>query len=357
MKIISVVGARPQFIKLAGLLHSLEGNFSHTVIHTGQHYDNNMSQLFFDELELSPPAYNLGVGSDSHSRQTAAMMVGLEETFERESPDGVLVYGDTNSTLAGALTASKMHIPVAHIESGLRSFNRRMPEEINRIVADHISDALFAPTPTAMRNLEQEGLLKKSFLIGDVMLEGLRKLSSQAELHKRKLLASLGVKEKQFALATIHRAENTDYREILADILDGLSSIDYPFIFPMHPRTRKRINEFSLENKLGRNIQVIEPVGYLEMFALESSASVILTDSGGIQKESWALNTPCVTIRDETEWVETVESGANKLSGRTPDGIKEAFLFMLGKRLPPLPDFFMLNPSELIPGILKRLWG
>jgi len=285
------------------------------------------------------------------------MMVRLEEALEHESPDGVLVYGDTNSTLAGALTASKMHIPVAHIESGLRSFNRKMPEEINRIVADHVSDLLFAPTPTAMKNLKREGLMRKSFLIGDVMMEGLTKFSPQADRHKCKLLASLGVEEKQFALATIHRAENTDYREILADILDGLSSIDYPVIFPMHPRTRKRINEFSLENKLGRNIQVIEPVGYLEMFALESSASVIFTDSGGIQKESWALNTPCVTIRDETEWVETVESGANKLSGRTPDGIKEAFLFMLGKRLPPLPDFFMLNPSELIPGILKRLWG
>jgi UDP-N-acetylglucosamine 2-epimerase len=326
MKVASIVGARPQFIKAAVVSRELRKQHQEVLIHTGQHYDDNMSQLFFRELDIPEPDYNLGVGSGPHGAQTGTMLVRIERVLRKEKPDWVLVYGDTNSTLAGALAAAKLHIPVAHVEAGLRSFNRRMPEELNRVVVDHVSDLLFAPTETAMKNLEREGLIERAHLVGDVMEEALHYYLPIAR-ERSTILKRLQLDPKSYYLVTVHRAENTDSKQSLENILRALVQLDHPVVFPLHPRTRKMIERFGLGRFLNADgIRYLDPVGYLEMLVLEENALTILTDSGGVQKEAYWLGVPCVTLREETEWVETVETGWNVLAGVETKRILAAIL-------------------------------
>jgi UDP-GlcNAc3NAcA epimerase len=286
------------------------------LVHTGQHYDANMSDVFFDELDIPKPDHHLGVGGGSHGRNTGRMLEALDELMARERPDWVLVYGDTDSTLAGALAAAKLHIPVAHIEAGLRSFNRRMPEEINRVLTDHVASMLFAPTALARNNLRHEGIAEaKIHIVGDVMYDAALYYKKRAR--KPQWFDALGV--ESFALCTIHRAENTDDPLRMRGILDGLALTETAIVLPLHPRTRKQIAEFGLD--LPGNVQVVDPVGYLEMVWLEANCRVVITDSGGVQKEAYFHGKPCVTLRDETEWVELVEAGANVLVGADADRI------------------------------------
>ena len=290
-------------------------------MHTGQHYDNNMSRVFFDELEIPPPDYSLGVGSGLHGEQTGAMLARLEKTLLAEKPDWTLVYGDTNSTLAGALAAAKLHIPVAHIEAGLRSFNRMMPEEINRLVTDHLSDLLLCPSQSAVDNLAAEGITRGVHIVGDVMMDALLTASERSRTQS-KILEKLDLRENEYILATVHRAENSDDTIRLRKILAAFEEVDDQVIFPVHPRTRKVIE--TMKYVPSAKVQLIEPVGYLDMVRLEQSARMILTDSGGIQKEAYWLGVPCVTLRDETEWPETVQSGWNVLSGADTEKIIQA---------------------------------
>ncbi len=313
MKIVTVVGARPQFIKAAPVSRILRQTHTEILVHTGQHYDENMSAVFFAELDLPQPDVNLGIGSGSHGAQTGAMLAGIEQVLLSEKPDWVLVYGDTNSTLAGALAAAKLHIPVAHVEAGLRSFNRRMPEEINRLLTDHIAALLFCPSQTAVDNLTAEGITRGVHLVGDVMADALLWAAERARTHSA-ILEQLGLQEKGYLLATVHRAENTDDPARLRAILDAFAALDEPIIFPVHPRTRARIESLNLKSTI-HNLKSIAPVGYLDMVRLEQSARMILTDSGGIQKEAYWLGVPCVTMRDESEWVETVQTGWNVVVG------------------------------------------
>jgi UDP-GlcNAc3NAcA epimerase len=322
LKVVTVVGARPQFIKAAPVHRVLRRRAEEIIVHTGQHYDPRLSKVFFEELNIPQPDYHLGVGSKSHGAQTGEMLQKVEEVLEKVRPDLLLVYGDTNSTLAGALAAAKMHIPIAHVEAGLRSFNRRMPEEINRVLTDHLSRWLFCPTRTAVQNLEREGISKGVHLTGDVMLDAVlynRKLAEE----RSRILEQLDLKPREFLLITLHRAENTDDPRRMRSIVAALNELSVPAVFPMHPRTRNRLKqmELSLSNPL---VQVIEPVGYLDMLRLEANAKKILTDSGGVQKEAFFLQVPVITMRDETEWVETVEQGANRLTGADKTAILEA---------------------------------
>jgi UDP-GlcNAc3NAcA epimerase len=313
LKIVSIVGARPQFIKAAALSHKLREEHSETLVHTGQHYDYEMSGIFFDGLDLPRPDVNLGVGSSGHGSQTAAMLKGIEELLLAERPDCLLIYGDTNSTLAGALAASKLSVPVAHVEAGLRSFNRHMPEEINRVVADHLSDLLLCPSDTAANNLAAEGIRRNVHVVGDVMLDVLNWAQQRLDTEPSGILERLSVKKHGYLVATVHRSENTDDLEQLSEILGALNSLGEPVIFPVHPRTRKMIGEASYQ--VEKNVRLIEPIGYLDMVALVRGARLVLTDSGGLQKEAYWLGIPCLTMRGETEWVETVEAGWNKLVG------------------------------------------
>jgi|SRR5579864_74918 len=326
MKIATVIGARPQFIKAAPVsraLRSMDGGSEVTeiLIHTGQHYDANMSQVFFDELGLAAPDYNLGIGSGSHGWQTGQMLAAIEEVLLNEKPDCVLVYGDTNSTLAGALAAAKLHVPVAHVEAGLRSFNRRMPEELNRIVADQLSALLFAPTETAVSNLAVEGMTRGVHLVGDVMQDALAEHLVAAE-DRSEILKQQKVSPNEYLLVTVHRAENTDSPERLMGICQALRilSINQRIVWPVHPRTRRLLDPAMVAG----NISLIEPAGYLDMLMLEKSATAILTDSGGVQKEARWLQVPCVTLREETEWVETLDGGWNRLAGADPIKIVDA---------------------------------
>lgn len=313
-KVITVVGARPQFVKLSPVAQAFEGRFTHVIVHTGQHYDDMMSRVFFQDLSLPPPQYNLGVGSWSHATQTASMMTGLEDVMAKERPDVVVVYGDTNSTLAGALAAAKLNIPVAHIEAGLRSYNRSMPEEINRIVTDRISQFLFCPTDTALRNVSAEGMSNAAHLVGDVMLDALMLYRDLIARHAS-ILDRLGVGEKSYYLATVHRASNTTDVASLKIILEALAELDAPVVFPVHPRTLNVMRAHDMSTNVWGNIRSIDPVGYLDMLVLQTHAKKVLTDSGGVQKESYCLGTPCITLRSETEWVETLEDGWNVLAG------------------------------------------
>ncbi|SEC21068.1 non-hydrolyzing UDP-N-acetylglucosamine 2-epimerase [Pseudomonas anguilliseptica] len=327
-KIVTIVGARPQFIKAAAVSREFlkhPGVLEEVMVHTGQHFDPNMSQVFFDELEIPTPKYNLEISGGGHGAMTGRMLEGIEQILLTEKPDWVLIYGDTNSTLAGALAAAKLHIPVAHVEAGLRSFNMRMPEEINRILADRVSTLLLCPTTLAVENLAREGLTQGVHNVGDVMFDVALYYRDRARSNS-KILSTLGLSEKGFALATCHRAENTDSHERLTSILSALVNIarELPVVLPLHPRTRKLIGDFELEHLL-EPLSVVEPLAFLDMVALEQAAKVILTDSGGVQKEAFFYRVPCITMRDETEWVETVELGWNQLVGASYERIISAF--------------------------------
>jgi UDP-GlcNAc3NAcA epimerase len=316
MKIISVVGARPQFIKLASLSMELRNKHREIIIHTGQHYDDELSKVFFSELSLPRPDYNLGIGSAEHGKQTGRMMEGIEKVLLSRKPDWVIVYGDTNSTLAGALAAVKLNIPVAHVEAGLRSYRKSMPEEINRVLTDHVSTLLFCPTPTSVKNLKKEGITKGVHLVGDVMYDSLRDHLKVAE-EKSRVMEKLSLRNKEFYLLTLHRAENTDFKENLKKITRIIAALGKKVVFPIHPRTRKKLGEFKLLGRLLSlsNLILIDPVSYMDMLILEKNAYFVLTDSGGVQKEAYFLKTPCLTLRDETEWVETLKGGRNQVVG------------------------------------------
>lgn len=340
MKIVSIVGARPQFVKAGPISKELRSvppdggrRIKEILVHTGQHYDQNMSPIFFKELSIPKPDYNLGIGSGGHGEQTGKMLIGIERLLLKERPDMVLVYGDTNSTAAGALAAAKLHIPVAHVEAGLRSYKRDMPEEINRIIADHLSELLFCPTESAVENLKKEGIIKGVYNVGDVMCDALlinKKIANQ----ESKILKTLnlparqtspgeaGGKPKTYLFATIHRAENTDEKKNLENIFEAFEESGETIILPLHPRTKKMIAKFNI--KVPKNVQLIEPVGYLDSLQLQSSAKKVLTDSGGVQKEAYLLGVPCITLRAETEWVETVEGGWNTLVGTDKEEILRA---------------------------------
>lgn len=318
MKIATIVGARPQFIKAAVVSRALRetGTFDELIIHTGQHYDQNMSAVFFKELDMPRPQYNLRVGSCRHGQQTGRMLEAIERVFLKERPEWCIVYGDTNSTLAGALAAAKMHIPVAHVEAGLRSFDHRMPEEINRILTDHSSDLLFAPTREASRNLEREGIPRSRIhVVGDVMYDAALYYGRRAE-EQSLLIRQLGLSSKQYILATLHRAENTDDLQRLHVIVKGLTAIarEFPVVLPVHPRTRKVLTESGFLGEIAPYIRLVEPLGYLDMMMLEKHAKLIATDSGGVQKEAFFHGVPCVTFRGSTEWVELLELGWNRLA-------------------------------------------
>ncbi len=324
MKIATIIGARPQFIKAAMVTKEIakKNDIYEVIIHTGQHFDENMSRIFFDEMGIPEPNYNLDIKSLSHGAMTGKQLQEIEKVLVKEKPDRVLVYGDTNSTLAGSLAAAKLHITVAHVEAGLRSFNRKMPEEINRIIADHISDFLFVPTDTAEKNLISEGIDKEKIIkVGDVMYDAVLYYGQQAEQHSN-ILERIQLTPKKYLLATIHRPENTDTSEKLNNIFSALSEAPLPVVIPVHPRTRKKLAEYKIP--MNGQLNPIDPVGYLDMMMLEKHASKIVTDSGGIQKEAYFHGVPCITIRDETEWVELVEAGVNHIVGSDKKRISES---------------------------------
>ena len=324
MKIASIVGARPQFIKAAMVSHSLSRlpGLQEVLVHTGQHYDPMLSDIFFAELELTRPAYNLDVRSGPHGAQTGRMLERIETVLEQEAPDWVVVYGDTNSTLAGALAAVKLHLKVAHVEAGLRSFDRRMPEEVNRVLTDHASDLLLAPTAGAVDNLRQEGVPEYRFqLVGDVMYDAIREHTVRA-LRVSTVLDRLGVQPRGYVLATIHRAGNTDDGPAMRAIFQGLIEVasTVPVVLPLHPRTRMSLRDAGMLADVEHKLRVADPVGYFDMLALEHHACLIATDSGGVQKEAFFQGVPCVTLRAETEWTELLATGWNRLV-RPSDGM------------------------------------
>ncbi|WP_135829681.1 non-hydrolyzing UDP-N-acetylglucosamine 2-epimerase [Halorussus halobius] len=323
MRILSVVGARPQFIKAFSVSRELRPKHDEILVHTGQHYDEEMSDVFFDELGIPEPDYNLGVGSDSHAEQTAAMMTGLEELVDEHEPDVVLCYGDTNSTLAAGIVASKMDPELAHVEAGLRSFNRDMPEEVNRVLTDHASDYLFVPSGRAAANLREEGVEDRVYNTGDVMYDSILWARERAA-DASSILDDLSLSEGEYALATVHRPRNTDEPERLATIVDVLGEVSREVVLPAHPRTVSRLEEHGLREDAERAVTLIDPVGYLDFVRLLDGAWRVVTDSGGVQKEAFFLDTPCVTLREETEWDETVESGWNVLVGADRDAIRSA---------------------------------
>lgn len=319
MKILTIVGARPQFIKAAAVSREIRKDNQEILVHTGQHYDTNMSDIFFEELSIPMPDYNLGVGSSSHAKQTAEMMIGIEEILIKENPDYIMVYGDTNSTLAGALVASKIFVPIIHIEAGLRSFNMAMPEEQNRILTDRLSKYLFCPTDTAVKHLKNEGITKGVYNTGDVMCDAVtyysQKISEKSKQYYFKRLKGLyeAITEvENWYVATIHRAENTDTVEKLEEILKAFERLQHKVIFPVHPRIKQFITKL-YEINCYKNILFVEPVGYLDMLYFIEHAIKVVTDSGGLQKEAYILQTPCVTIREQTEWIETLEGNHNVL--------------------------------------------
>ena len=345
-KILTIIGARPQIIKAAAISRAIENNFTSTLeeilIHTGQHYDTNMSEVFFKELGIPTPHYQLAIGSGSHGEQTGKMLIEIEKILLKEKPDALLVYGDTNSTIAGSLAAVKLHVPVIHVEAGLRSFNKKMPEEINRIATDHFSTLLFSPTSTGISNLELEGFetsyagkaglnQPKTVHCGDIMYDNSLHFAALAGSDST-LLTDLGMEPNAFFLSTIHRPSNTDNPKHLLDILEGLSEISksegHPIIFPVHPRTKQKI-ESSLSKaqfeKIESQLKFIPPVSFLDMIALEQNAKMILTDSGGVQKEAYFFKKPCIILREETEWTEIVEAGSAILVGADKSKLIAAF--------------------------------
>lgn len=325
MKIVTIIGARPQFIKAAMvsraiIKHNKEAGqpITELLLHTGQHYDENMSDIFFSQLEIPSPTWQLNIANGSHGDMTGRMLIEIEKRLIEARPDYVLVYGDTNSTLAGALAASKLHIPIVHIEAGLRSFNKQMPEEINRILTDHMSSLLCCPTSAAINNLANEGILEGVYHVGDVMYDAALVFGKIAESSST-IMNDLSILEKSFYLCTVHRAENTDNEERMRQIIEALLQIgdkDLPVVLPLHPRTKKYLTHYNLLEKLEKSmgIRLTQPLSFLDMVLLEKKAKAILTDSGGIQKEAYFHKTPCITLRDETEWIETVEAGWNQIA-------------------------------------------
>ncbi|TAK11068.1 MAG: UDP-N-acetylglucosamine 2-epimerase (non-hydrolyzing) [Anaerolineae bacterium] len=336
--VLSIVGARPQFVKAAVVSRALRARpgLKETLVHTGQHYDDNLSKVFFEELGIPAPDHNLGIGSGSHGEMTGRMLVEIEKVLQTEQPDWALVYGDTNSTLAGALAAAKLHIPVAHVEAGLRSYNRAMPEEINRVLTDHAADLLFTPTDDASQNLVVEGIPSSAIhQVGDVMYDAARLYGPAAE-GRAALLEAHGLKPGGYILATLHRAENTDDPARLAVLLTALAQAGQAVVLPLHPRTRAVLDATPDLAALANRLTLIEPVGYLDMLALERSAALVFTDSGGVQKEAYFQRVPCVTARDETEWVELVELGWNRLA--PPTDVASVLAHMHAALEEPLPD-------------------
>ncbi|RQG98433.1 non-hydrolyzing UDP-N-acetylglucosamine 2-epimerase [Natrarchaeobius oligotrophus] len=322
MRVCSVVGARPQFVKAAVISRKLREVGEEVLVHTGQHYDEELSDVFFEELDIPEPEYNLGVESDTHGRQTAKMIAALEPVVEETDPDAILLYGDTNSTLAGAIVGSKRDLTVAHVEAGLRSANWEMPEEVNRVLTDHASDLCFAPSRAAVTNLAEEGITEGVHWTGDVMYDAI--LDARERSRRRStILEELDVDEGAFVLATVHRASNTDERSNLVSILDGLSAAPMPVVVPAHPRTVSRLREFDLWRRATEELEVIEPQGYLDFVRLLDGAERVATDSGGVQKEAFFLGTRCLTLREETEWTETVDCGWNRLVGPNADSIRD----------------------------------
>ncbi|HNW90546.1 MAG TPA: UDP-N-acetylglucosamine 2-epimerase (non-hydrolyzing) [Bacteroidales bacterium] len=363
IKILTIVGARPQFIKASAISRTIKQDFwdkiTEVIVHTGQHYDDNMSSVFFREMEIPEPLYNLEVGSGKHGKQTADMMAGLESILTKEAPDAVLIYGDTNSTLAGALAAAKMHIPVVHVEAGLRSFNKSMPEEINRIVTDHVSTLLFTPTVKGIDNLAKEGFHENNehpfhidnpgvFHCGDIMYDNALYFSKIAD-DKSNLLASLKLKNNGYVLVTLHRDINTDNPERLNAIFRAIERIseksDIKFVIPLHPRTRKKWNELpddTLKDIIENNnlITIIPAVSYFDFIFLEKNSRLIMTDSGGVQKESYFFGKPCLIIRDETEWVELLELGTARLCGADEEKIVQSYKELMGKKDLKFPEIY-----------------
>lgn len=333
MKIAIILGTRPEIIRMSSIIRECEQGLEYFILHTGQHYSHNLDKIFFRDLELPEPKYNLNVGSGSHAEETGKMLIGIENILLKEKPDIVLIEGDTNTVLAGALAASKMHIKIGHIEAGVRSYDRTMPEEINRIVTDHVSDYLFAPTEKARKILLKEGISKdKIFVTGNTIVDA---IYQNLEIAQKKvdILNKLNLNSREYLLVTAHRQENVDVKERLKGILDGLELVYQEFnfliIYPIHPRTMKMIREFGLKIPLG--VKLVDPLGFLEFLQLEEHANLILTDSGGIQMEACILHTPCVTLRDNTEWLETIEAESNILAGCDPNNILKAVTTMINK--------------------------
>lgn len=357
MKVLTVVGARPQFIKAGAVARAFAAaGVEEVIVHTGQHYDDAMSGSFFRELEIPEPKVNLEIHAGGHGMQTGRMMEGLEATIVDEAPDWVLVYGDTNSTLAGALVAAKLHVPLAHVEAGLRSFDRKMPEEVNRVLTDHVSDVLFAPTQEAVRNLMAEGIMgEKVVTSGDVMFDVARHFSARAKASSA-ILDSLSVKPGGFVLATVHRAENTNDGDRLRVIFGALVRVSesMPVVLPMHPRTRAALGREGILDEVESKIKVTGPLGYLDMLMLMNSAAVVATDSGGVQKEAYFQSTPCVTMRDSTEWVELVASGWNRIAAPIDvDNVAESILAAVGTSGSPIYEYGEGRASELIVQVLQ----
>lgn len=349
IKIVTIIGARPQIIKAAALSRAIKKEYStdisEVIVHTGQHYDNNMSAVFFEELGIPKPDYNLNVGSGAHGSQTSKMIVGIEEVLMNEKPDALVVYGDTNSTLAGAISASKLHIPIVHIEAGLRSFNKKMPEEINRILCDHASTLLFTPTKAGLTNLQKEGFPINAqkpytadkqgvFHCGDIMYDNSLHFSAVSDLQSS-ILRENQLESSKYILSTIHRNDNTDNPQNLTSIFAALLSLienhKQTIVLPLHPRTKNLMEQnlpIELLNKIKNNasFKIIDPVSFLDMIALEKNASIIVTDSGGVQKEAYFFNKPCIILRPETEWVELVKCGAATIVGSNPEEIVKAFM-------------------------------
>ena len=336
MKIITILGARPQFIKSWAVSDALRrAEINEVIVHTGQHYDESMSGRFFAELGLAPPHHHLGVGSGPHGAQTGRMLEAIENVLIQEDPDWVVVYGDTNSTLAGALAAAKLNLPLAHIEAGLRSFNRRMPEEVNRVLTDHLSTLLFCPSQAAADNLAREGIGRGVVVVGDVMHDSLLHFSARARTAST-ILDQLGATAEKYHVATIHRAEVTDNPARLRTLLGVLDRVDLPVYLPLHPRTRARLEAHGGVPAPVGNLRIIEPLGYLDMLRLVGACQRVLTDSGGLQKEAYWLGRPCVTLRAETEWTETVDAGWNTLVGADADNLGRALASPVPRNRPQL---------------------
>lgn len=353
MKILSVVGARPEFVQAMPISQAMRARHQEILVHTGQHYDYQMSQTFFDELDIPVPNYNLGVGSATQAQQTAEIMVGLEKVLLEEKPDFMIMRGDTNSSLAAALTASKLNIPFAHIEAGERSFNRVMPEEINRLVADRLANLHFCVSQVGEQNLVSEGITNSAYWVGDVMLDALLYALPIART-KSKILSQLQIEPKNYSLVTIHRAANTDDPLRLHQIIGALNQVSETIILPVHPRTRKALS--SLNVHIENNVRIIDPVGYFDMIVLEENARLIATDSGGVQREAYYLEIPCLTLRDETEWIATVQTRWNKLIGADQKMILDSwFDFIPPSEHPPI--YGAGNAAQQISEILKDYAG